>query len=155
MTCFGSAPWYDQARRAGEATRTAALLTEALALWQGDPLAGLRGEWVAGERDQWQQERLAAEHDLVDARLLAGQGEELVAQLSVRTAQEPLDERVAGQYMLALHRAGRSADALDHYRQLRERLVEELGTDPGSALQDLHRQILAADPGLLVPPRAR
>jgi DNA-binding SARP family transcriptional activator/tetratricopeptide (TPR) repeat protein len=143
---------YDQARRAGDATRTVALLTEALALWQGDPLAGLRGEWVTGERDQWQQERLAVEHDLVDARLLVGQGEELVAQLSVRTTQDPLDERVAGQYMLALHRAGRSADALDHHRQLRERLVEELGTDPGSALRNLHRQILAADPDLLVPP---
>ncbi|MGH3875426.1 MAG: BTAD domain-containing putative transcriptional regulator [Actinophytocola sp.] len=137
----------------GEGPRAVALLTEALALWQGDPLTGLRGEWVDGERERWLRERLAAEHQLVDARLLAGQGEELVAQLAVRSTQDPFDERVAGQYMLALHRAGRSADALDYYRQLRERLVEELGTDPGSALQDLHRQILAADPQLLVAPR--
>ena len=55
--------------------------------------------------------------------------------------------------MLALHRAGRSADALDHYRRLRERLVEELGTDPGTALQDLHQRILAADPDLVHPAR--
>jgi DNA-binding SARP family transcriptional activator/tetratricopeptide (TPR) repeat protein len=132
--------------------RTVASLTEALALWHGDPLTGLRGDWVDGERERWLQERLAAEHDLVDARLQAGQGDELVAELSMRTARDPLDERVAGQYMLALHRAGRSADALDHYRQLRERLVEEVGTDPGGALRDLHRQILAADPGLVVAP---
>jgi DNA-binding SARP family transcriptional activator/tetratricopeptide (TPR) repeat protein len=141
-----------QARDAGEDTRTAALLTDALALWRGEPLSGLSGEWVETERDRWRQERFAAEQDLVDARLRAGQGEELVAQLSARTARHPLDERVAGQYMLALHRAGRAAAALDYYRRLRERLVEELGTTPGTALQDLHRQLLAADPGLSTTP---
>jgi DNA-binding SARP family transcriptional activator/tetratricopeptide (TPR) repeat protein len=143
----------DQARGGGEDTRTVELLTEALALWHGEPLTGLSGEWVDGERDRWQQERSAAEHDLVDAQLRLGRGEELVAQLSARAARYPLDERVAGQYMLALHRAGRSADALDHYRHLRERLVVELGTDPSTALRDLHRQVLAAEPGLL-PTRA-
>lgn len=142
----------DRARRTGEESRTVALLTEALALWHGEPLTGLSGEWVDGERDRWWQERWAVEQDLVDARLRLGQGEELVAQLSARTGQYPLDERVAGQYMLALHRAGRSADALDHYRQLRERLVVELGTDLSTALQDLHQQILAADPRLVPTP---
>jgi DNA-binding SARP family transcriptional activator/tetratricopeptide (TPR) repeat protein len=136
----------DQARGAGDDTRKVALLTEALALWLGQPLSGLSGEWVEGERDQWQQERSTAEHDLVDAQLSIGLGDELVAPLSARAAQHPLDERVAGQYMLALHHAGRPADALDHYRQLREHLIEELGTDPGNALQTLHQQILASEP---------
>ena len=145
----------DQARSAGGDTPRVALLTDALALWHGQPLSGLSGEWVEGERDRWQQERLTTEHDLVDAQLRTGQGEELVALLSGRSAQHPLDERVAGQYMLALHRAGRSADALVHYQRLRERLVEELGTDPGAALGDLHRQILAADPSLLPAPADR
>ncbi|WP_033429365.1 AfsR/SARP family transcriptional regulator, partial [Saccharothrix syringae] len=49
-------------------------LTGALALWRGEPLAGLSGPWVEAERDRLRQERLAAEHDLVDARLAAGQG---------------------------------------------------------------------------------
>jgi DNA-binding SARP family transcriptional activator/tetratricopeptide (TPR) repeat protein len=144
----------DQARDADEDTRTVALLTEALALWHGEPFTGLSGEWVGTERDRWQQERRTAEHDLVDAQLRLGQGEKLVAQLSTRAAQNPLDERVAGQYMLALHRAGRPADALDHYRQLREHLISELGTDPGNALRNLHQQILAADPTLLPTPAA-
>ncbi|WP_033436111.1 AfsR/SARP family transcriptional regulator, partial [Saccharothrix syringae] len=74
------------------------------------------GPWVEAERDRLRQERLAAEHDLVDARLAAGQGAELVAELAARAAEHPLDERVAGQYLLALHRAGRTADALAHYR---------------------------------------
>ncbi|HYQ61999.1 AfsR/SARP family transcriptional regulator [Actinophytocola sp.] len=138
----------DRARGGGDDTRTVELLTEALALWRGEPLTGLSGEWVEGERDRWQQERWAAEHDLVDAQLRTGQGEELVARLSARTRQQPLDERAAGQYMLALHRAGRPADALDHYRRLRQRLVAELGTDLGAALQALHQRILAADPCL-------
>ncbi|MCC8246420.1 AfsR/SARP family transcriptional regulator [Saccharothrix luteola] len=144
----------DRARRTDDVTDQVALLTEALALWRGDPLTGVSGLWVEGERDRWQQERWAAELDLVDARLGSGQGEELVAQLSARTARHPLDERVAGQYMLALHRAGRTADALAHYRRLRERLVEELGTDPGTALRDLHRRILATDPALVPSPVA-
>ncbi|WP_407775527.1 BTAD domain-containing putative transcriptional regulator [Actinophytocola sp.] len=142
----------DRARGAGDDTRRVALLTDALALWHGQPLSGLSGEWVEGERSRWLQERWAAEHDLVDAQLAIGLGDELVAPLSARAGQHPLDERVAGQYMLALHRAGRSADALDHYRQLRERLIEELGTDPGAALQNLHQQILTVDPNLLHTP---
>jgi DNA-binding SARP family transcriptional activator/Flp pilus assembly protein TadD len=142
----------DQARAAGEDPRTVDLLTAALALWRGEPLSGLSGEWVEGERDRWQQEQWAAEHDLVDAQLRAGLGEGLVARLSARARQHPLDERVAGQYMLALHRAGRPADALEHYRRLRERVVAELGTDLGAALRALHQQILTADPGLIPEP---
>ncbi|MGW4208921.1 BTAD domain-containing putative transcriptional regulator [Lentzea sp. NPDC004789] len=141
-----------RARGTDDDTRAVALLTEAVALWRGEPLTGVCGEWVDAERDRLRQELLAAEHDLVDARLRVGQGEELVVELAARAARYPLDERVAGQYLLALHRAGRSADALEYYQTLRERLVEELGTDPGALLQELHRRILAADSRLLAPP---
>ncbi|WP_165956553.1 AfsR/SARP family transcriptional regulator [Kribbella antibiotica] len=120
-------------------------LTEALALWRGDALTGLNGSWAEAERDQLGQERLAAQHDLVEARLRSGHGEELVAELSARVGEYPSDERVASQYMLALYQAGRAAEALRHYQQIRTSLVEELGADPGPELQDLHRQILAAD----------
>lgn len=142
----------DQARNTGGDTGKVALLIDALALWRGEPLTGLSGEWVEGERDRWQQERWTAEQDLVDAQIRIGHGERLVPQLAARTAQHPLDERVAGQYMLALHHAGRPADALGHYQQLRERLVDELGTDPSTGLQNLHQQILTADPSLLRSP---
>lgn len=137
-----------RARGAGTADRVA-LLAEALDLWRGEPLTGLTGEWAAAERERLRWERLDAEHDLADARLSAGEGEELVAELSARVGEHPLDERVAAQHLLALYRAGRAADALEHYRLLRDRLVEEVGADPGEALQDLHRRILAADPALM------
>ncbi|WP_033441853.1 BTAD domain-containing putative transcriptional regulator [Saccharothrix sp. NRRL B-16314] len=54
-----------------------------------------------------------------------------MAGLSMWSAQQPLDERVAGQYLLALHQAGRSAGAFEHYQQVRTRLIEELATEPG------------------------
>ncbi|MEV6240920.1 BTAD domain-containing putative transcriptional regulator [Lentzea sp. NPDC051838] len=120
--------------------------TDALELWRGQPLTGVDGEWADAERDRLVQERQAARHELVDALLGLGKGGQLVSELSARSAEEPLDERVARQYMLALHQAGRTVDALEHYRQVRTRLVEELGTEPGAALKDLHQQLLTAEP---------
>ncbi len=137
-----------RARGQSDDTRAARLLTEALGLWRGQALTGVTGEWAETERDRLERERLAALQDLTDARLRLGQGGGLIPELASRAAEHPLDERVAGQYVLALHQAGHTADALDHYRRLRERLVDELGTEPGNALQDLHRRILTADPGL-------
>ncbi|WP_112261963.1 AfsR/SARP family transcriptional regulator [Lentzea terrae] len=119
--------------------------TEALGLWQGQPLTGVDGEWAEAERDRLAQERLAVEHELADALLRLGKGGQLVHELSARNAEQPLDERVTGQYLLALHQAGRTIEALELYRQFRARLVEELGTEPGAALQDLHQQLLTAD----------
>ncbi len=132
--------------------RAARLLTDALALWQGQALTGVDGEWAEAERDRLEQERLAAQHDLAGARLRLGQGVDLVVELAERAAAHPLDERVAGQYMLALHQSGRTADAFEHYRQVRARLVEELGADPGPALRDLHGRLLTGrcEPGVVV-----
>ncbi|GAA1296860.1 AfsR/SARP family transcriptional regulator [Saccharothrix xinjiangensis] len=129
-------------------------LARALELWRGDPLTGVTGDWAEAERDRLRQERLAAQHEPADAVLRAGRGGELVAELSARAAEHPLDERVAGQYLLALHRAGRTADALAHYRRVRDRLVEELGAEPGAALRELHGRILEADPALTAPVEA-
>ncbi|MEJ2852371.1 MULTISPECIES: AfsR/SARP family transcriptional regulator [unclassified Saccharothrix] len=123
-------------------------VAEAVALWRGDPLTGLEGAWAEGERQLLREERLRAECDLTDERLHAGEGEQLVAELAARVAEHPLDERVVGQYMVALYRAGRVGDALEEFRLVRARLVEELGADPGRALRDLHQRILAADPAL-------
>ncbi|MCR3753742.1 AfsR/SARP family transcriptional regulator [Lentzea californiensis] len=130
------------------------LLVEALGHWRGQALTGVDGEWAEAERERLAREWLTAQHDLTDVRLRLGQGGDLVVELAARAAEHPLDERVAGQYVLALHQIGRTADALEHCRRLRERLVEELGTDPGAALQDLHRRILAADPALSARPPA-
>ncbi|MFD9737848.1 BTAD domain-containing putative transcriptional regulator [Umezawaea sp. NPDC059074] len=135
-----------RARAAPDDGQRVALLEQALGEWQGEALTGVDGDWAAAERDRLHQRRRDAECDLTDARLRLGHGEDLVAALSARAADRPLDERVAAQLVLALHRAGRTADALAHYRRVREELVDQLGTDPGPALRDAHQRVLDADP---------
>ena len=90
-----------------------------------------------------------------ETRLLhVGRHQELLGELSSALQRHPLDERIAGQLMLAQYRSGRQAQALETYRQMRERLVEELGVDPSPILRDAHQQILDGDRGsTAVPPR--
>jgi DNA-binding SARP family transcriptional activator len=95
----------------GDARQAAALLRQALGLWRGEALTGIEGEWAAAERDRLHQQLLDTERDLTDAVLRLGHGEDLVASLTAHATQWPLDERVAAQLILALHRAGRTADA--------------------------------------------
>ncbi|CAL9426742.1 Regulatory protein AfsR [Actinosynnema sp. ALI-1.44] len=131
--------------RGGADERAVRVLREALDLWRGEALTGIPGDWAAGYRELLRQERLAVEGDLTDALLRLGRAEELLPALAARTTEHPLDERLAAQYMLALHLAGRSADALDHYRRTRALLVEELGTEPGERLRRRHQEVLSAD----------
>ncbi|MEU4524607.1 BTAD domain-containing putative transcriptional regulator [Amycolatopsis sp. NPDC024027] len=136
-----------QARSADDA-RALALLEEATGLWRGEPFAGLDTPWLTVLRTGLEREHLAARLDRVDVALRCGRHTEVLPELFALAEQEDVDERVAAQFMLALHRAGRTSDALIHYRQLRARLIEQLGTEPGTALQDLHQRILDADPAL-------
>ncbi|MEO6084587.1 MAG: BTAD domain-containing putative transcriptional regulator [Umezawaea sp.] len=128
-----------------------ALVEQALALWRGEPLAELDTPWAQSAREHLHRERAAAEADRIDWALDCGLHGDLLPELTTRAAEDPLDERLAGQVMLALYRAGRPADALEHYRCTRQRLVRELGTEPGPALRQLHQRSLAADPALTLP----
>jgi DNA-binding SARP family transcriptional activator/tetratricopeptide (TPR) repeat protein len=123
-------------------------LERALALWRGEPFGTLDAPWLVGIRAALAAERLTAELDLVDAALAAGRHAELVGELATRAAAHPFDERIAGQLMTALYRCGRRADALRHYQEVRDRLVDELGMDPTAELGRLHQRILAGDPEL-------
>ncbi|HET9138476.1 AfsR/SARP family transcriptional regulator [Actinophytocola sp.] len=139
--------------RAAQAARSAQtggeavdLLERALGLWHGAAFAGLDTPWLNALRDTLHTERTAAELDHVDLLLRAGRAGSLVAELSGRAAANPFDERVAGQLMLALFRSGRQPEALAVYQQVRTRLAEELGTDPGPDLRALHHRLLGGDP---------
>jgi DNA-binding SARP family transcriptional activator/tetratricopeptide (TPR) repeat protein len=131
--------------RSADAPTAATLYDQALELWRGEPLAGIDTPWFAGVRSSLQAERLAAELDRNDAALRAGRHADLLGPLAAALREHPLDERLAGQLMLAQFRSGRQADALDTYRRLRGRLRDELGADPGGALRAVHQQILAGD----------
>ncbi|WP_416986231.1 BTAD domain-containing putative transcriptional regulator [Streptomyces sp. T028] len=141
-----------RARTAEDGERAAALLEEALGLWRAEPFATLDTPWFGALRETLARERLAVELDRNDLALRHGRHGELLAELTARAEACPMDERLAGQLILALYRSGRAADALGHYRRTRERLAEELGVDPGAPLRELHQRILTADPSLAAPP---
>ncbi|HEX3784635.1 MAG TPA: BTAD domain-containing putative transcriptional regulator [Pseudonocardiaceae bacterium] len=124
------------------------LLGEGLALWRGEPFAGQDNPWLNSVRAVLDTERSSAELDRADHQLRLGRHNEILPTLATFAGKRPLDERVAGQLMLALYRAGRQADALNHYQRTRTQLADELGIDPSPALRDLHQQILTADPKL-------
>ena len=73
----------------------------------------------------------------VDAQLACGRHPETIAELEALTTEHPLRERFWFQRLLALYRAGRQADALRAYRELRSILVDQLGIEPGPELRDL------------------
>ena len=129
---------------------------EALALWRGTPLVGLRDERFADDaRRHLEEQRLAVLEDRIDDDLAAGRHAELVPELEELVAENPLRERLQGQLMRALYGSGRQADALDSYRRARKTLSEELGLEPSQQLQELERRILNQDPSLAPPMRER
>ncbi|MEV6345263.1 BTAD domain-containing putative transcriptional regulator [Actinoplanes sp. NPDC051851] len=119
-------------------------LDEALAIWRERPFGALDTPWLDGVRENLQRERHAAELDRNDRALAAGRHAELLHGLAGAVEAYPYDERLAGQYMLALSRGGRPSDALRYYETLRRRLADELGMDPNPALRGIHLEILTA-----------
>jgi DNA-binding SARP family transcriptional activator/pimeloyl-ACP methyl ester carboxylesterase len=123
-------------------------LDEALRLWRGPALAGIDAPSVRTEAGRLEELRLAALEARAEALLECGKFGDAIAELETLTAAHPLRERLWSLRMLALYRAGRQADALHAYRDLRAILADELAIEPGPALRDLHTGILRQDPAL-------
>ncbi|GAA1859122.1 AfsR/SARP family transcriptional regulator [Asanoa iriomotensis] len=123
----------------------AALLREAFALWQGEPLAGVPGDWAARTRAGWQREHHDAVIAWADVELRLGNPGAVIAPLSELADRHPLVEPLAAALIRALHAANRSAEALDRYAVTRQHLAEALGVDPGPALRAVHQAILRGD----------
>jgi predicted ATPase/DNA-binding SARP family transcriptional activator len=137
------------------AATDAASLAEALRCWRGEPYADVAdAEFVRAEALRLTEMRLAVSERLADARLARGEHDVVAADLADLVARHPLHEGLRARHLRALYASGRQSEALDSYADLRDRLAEELGLDPGPELVDLHRQILAQDAGLAAPPRA-
>ncbi|MCE7001546.1 tetratricopeptide repeat protein [Kibdelosporangium philippinense] len=123
----------------------AAMLTDALALWQGTPLAGIPGEWVEQVRDRWSRRRLDAIVQWGDTELKLGRSADVIDVFRDLATEYPLAEQFEHVLIRALHTAGRDAEALDRYTLIRQRLADELGTDPGPELQALHSSLLRGE----------
>ena len=139
-------------RLRGETAVAAATLEEALSLWRGPALADVRGApFAEPEAVRLEELRLMAEEDSYDVQLALGEHAALVAELDRAVLEHPVRERFWGQLMTALYRSDRQADALATYARARTRLADELGIDPGQALQQLEVAILRQDPDLAAP----
>jgi DNA-binding SARP family transcriptional activator len=133
----------------GDAARAKERLCSALELWRGEPLADFAYEpFAQAAIGRLQEARVAALEDRIEADLALGSDGELIPELESLIASNPLRERLRGQLMLALYRAGRQADALAAYRQTSELLREELGLEPSRVLRELERSILEHDASL-------
>ncbi len=136
-------------RLAAEGSRTALQrgagdLRAALLLWRGPAFDGIEVEACVAEAARLAERRLIVLEKRVDIDLrLGGRAGELCAELQVVVRDHPLRERLWRLLITALYLAERQAEALEAYRQLRRSLVDELGVEPGAALQQLHSTILA------------
>lgn len=142
---------------AGGAATARDCLRAALALWRGRALADLEYEpFAAEEAGRLEERRLLALEALNAAELDLGGGPELIGELERLVAEHLFRERLVGQLMVALYRAGRQADALAAYQAIRRRFAEELGLEPSAELRELERRILDQDAalGASVRPRA-
>ena len=135
--------------RDGSWERAAAQAAAALALWRGDPLADVESDALAAQEvPRLEEMRLQALEARTDADLQLGRHASVIAELRRQVSVHPLREHPHAQLMLALYRSGRQAEALAAYQHARRILLEELGTEPGSPLRELHQRILTGDPAL-------
>ncbi|WP_174315842.1 AfsR/SARP family transcriptional regulator [Streptomyces sp. CB01881] len=121
-------------------------LAAALALWRGPALGGVTEHLARIELPRLEEARMAALEGRIAADLALGRHDALVGELTALVEAHPVRERLRAQLMTALYRAGRQADALAEYQRAREILAEELGIDPGPALNDVFHTILAGQP---------
>jgi DNA-binding SARP family transcriptional activator/tetratricopeptide (TPR) repeat protein len=149
------------AEGAGHLDDAMRLLRSAVDVWRGEAFGGIHSPAIDSAAAKLNEQRLAAQEDLMSLRLRAGEATAVVGDLQELVAAHPLREALRGGLMLALYQSGRQAEALVVYEECRRLLDTELGLDPGPRLRALHADILsgavAAGPPLagvvtVVPP---
>ncbi|CAM3624916.1 BTAD domain-containing putative transcriptional regulator [Kibdelosporangium persicum] len=131
------------ARTAGEGETE--VLRQALELWRGEPFADVPSDYLRRMAEPLAERRLQALERKLELDLNAGQHQVALPELTELTAEYPLRERFWALLMLALFRAGRQAEALRAYSAVRQRLVDELGVEPGAHLRKAHEIVLAGE----------
>ncbi|WP_040803988.1 BTAD domain-containing putative transcriptional regulator [Nocardia concava] len=139
---------------AGRAEAATRLLGEALALWRGPALGDvLDAPFAQATATRLDELRASAVEDRCEAEIHLGRYAEVLADLEIAAAENPLSERLAALRMRALAAAGRQSDALGVYEEMRARLDEELGIDPSATLRDTHLALLRGELEIPAPRR--
>ncbi|MEV4804118.1 BTAD domain-containing putative transcriptional regulator [Nonomuraea sp. NPDC049421] len=142
-----------RARHTAALDERAALLREALGLWRGPAYAEFAdAPFAVAAVARLDEQRLVAYEELAETRLGLGEHALVAADLPDLVTAHPLRERLRAAHMRALYGAGRPTEALDAYQDLRRRLKDELGLDPGPDLAALHQAVLRQDPTLTNAP---
>ncbi|MFF6777661.1 BTAD domain-containing putative transcriptional regulator [Streptomyces sp. NPDC012637] len=132
-----------RAMEAGDLARAALRLGEALALWRGEPYAGVdAGPGLRAETERLEASRLSVLDQWVEAQLGLGRHAEMVPELAVLVARHPVNESLHAQFMVALLRSGRTDDAVEVYHRLCAALGADGGREPSARLRRLHRSLL-------------
>jgi DNA-binding SARP family transcriptional activator len=133
--------------------RASHLFREALRVWSGAALAGVRrGALLNATALRLEEQRMSTLDQAIAIDLRLGRHRELLSELTSMAMEHSFDERVHAHLMTALYRSDRQSDALLVFNRIRRILVKEMGTEPGPALRTLHERILRSDPGLLWRP---
>jgi predicted ATPase/DNA-binding SARP family transcriptional activator len=131
-------------------------LEVALNLWRGRPFGELADDGMLRvEADRLEDLRLHALELRIEVELQLGRSAELLSELEVLVASHPYRETYWRQFMLALYRSGRQADALAAYHRARRVLSDELGLEPGEELRALELAILRQEVPAATPPEDR
>ncbi|WP_253867922.1 BTAD domain-containing putative transcriptional regulator [Promicromonospora umidemergens] len=145
-----------RARTSDDAHERIALLSEGLALWRGAAFAGFTDFMFAQPvAARLEEARLAAVEALTEARIDTGAHAVVAAELQELVLRHPVRERLRALHMRALHASGRTGEALAEFQDLRARLADELGLDPGAEITLLHRQMLEQHVPVAVPAMTR
>jgi DNA-binding SARP family transcriptional activator len=136
----------------GAPAQALSLYRQALDLWRGDPFLDVTSPVLEATRVRLSQRRLVVVEECVDLRLRLGLQHELIDELAELVEQNPFRERLRAQLVVALHRDGRRAEALETCRAARRLFVEQLGLEPPEELVAAERAILTGAPVRVVEP---
>ncbi|ACU72590.1 transcriptional regulator, SARP family [Catenulispora acidiphila DSM 44928] len=144
-----------RAHAAADPQAELALLREALALWRGPALSNVRSQVLHREEvPALDEERLSVVERVFDLEIALDRRREVLPELFTATRAHPTHEHFWEQLIESLYRTGRRAEALGEYRRIKRYLREQLGVDPGAALQQLELMVLRGN-GSVVERAAR
>ena len=145
-----------RARDVGDPQEAHRLLDEALAMWRGDPFRELEDlDWARSDIERLRLDRLEMLEERWESDLALGRHTQIIGELAAFTAEHGMRDRAIRQYALALHRSGRTDEALRVVDDHRRRLAEESGLDLSAQTAELEQALLEGDPSLSVAPVGR